>query len=113
MTVSTLAPTLSTDIIDIAIISADAYYLAYKFKRAQVLAVSIKNLKFQAIKEARPKIDPKSIIPEEYYNLLYIFSKKNLNTLSSHRKYDHRIILKEEQTHGYTLLYKISLELPG
>ena len=39
-----------------------------------------------------------------------MFSKKDLDTLPSHRKYDYKIILEEEQKHGYVLLYKMSLQ---
>lgn len=38
----------------------------------------MKDLEFQAIKEAGLKTNPKNIIIAEYHNLLDVFSKKNL-----------------------------------
>ena len=39
-----------------------------------------------------------------------MFSKKNLDTLPPHQKYDHKIILKEEQKYDHAYLYKMSLQ---
>ena len=39
-----------------------------------------------------------------------MFSKKNLDTLLPYRKYNHKIILEEEQKHDHALLYKMSLQ---
>ena len=86
--ISILAPILGTDVVHVAIIGADAYRLACKLKGAQVFAVSMKDLEFQAEKKARPETDPKSVVPEEYHDLLDVFSKKDLDTLPHHQKYD-------------------------
>ena len=51
--------------------------------------MSLKDLKFQVTKEARPETDSKNIIPEEYRDFLDVFSKKNLGILFLHQKYDH------------------------
>lgn len=51
--------------VDKAMIGADAYQAACRLKRAQVFALSMKNIQYQAEKEARAKTNPKSIIPEE------------------------------------------------
>ena len=56
----------------------------------------MKDLEFQAEKEARPETNPKTVVPEEYHDLLDVFSKKDSDTLPPHRKYDHKIILEEE-----------------
>ena len=79
--ISTLAPTFGTDVVDVVMIGADAYRLAYNLKRVQVFAVSMRDLEFQAEKEARPETDPKSVVPKEYHDLLDVFSKKNSDTL--------------------------------
>ena len=96
--------------INIAMISADVYCAAYRLKRAQVFALSMRDIQYQAEKEARAKTDPKSIVPQEYYDLLNIFSKKDSDTLPPHRKYDHKILLEEEQKPGHAPLSKISLK---
>lgn len=47
--------TFATKKVDVAMIGADAYRTVCKLKRAQVFAISIKDLKYQAEKKARPK----------------------------------------------------------
>ena len=101
-------PTLDTKEVDVAMIGADAYRAACRLKRAQVFAVSMRDLEYQAEKEAKPETDPRTVVPAEYHNFLDVFSKKNSDTLPPHRKYDHKIILEEKQKHGYAPLYKMS-----
>lgn len=55
LTISTLAVSFRKDVIDIAIIGSDAYCLACQLKKAQVFAVSMKNLELQANKNAKAK----------------------------------------------------------
>lgn len=43
-------------------IGADTYYVVYKLKEAQIFVIFMKNQKFQAIKEARPETNPKTVI---------------------------------------------------
>lgn len=104
----TKVSTLDIKEVKITIIGMDAYRTAYKLKRAQVLAISMRNLEYQVEKEARPETNPKTIVPEEYHDLLDVFSKKDSDTLPPHQKYYHKIILKEEQKHGHAPLYKMS-----
>ena len=82
--------------IDIAMIGIDVYHAACRLKRAQVFAVSMKDIQYQAEKEARAKTDPKSVVLQEYHDFLDVFSKKDSNILPPHRKYDHKIHLEEE-----------------
>ncbi len=105
---STLTWLPNTDIVNVAIIGADAYCATCKLKGAYVFAVSMRDLEFQVAKEARPETDLKSVVLEEYHNLLDVFSKKDLDTLLFHQKDDHKIILKKEQKHGHASLYKMS-----
>ena len=108
--IPTWASTLGTKEVDIAImmIGADAYRAACKLKGAQVFAVSMRDLEYQAEKEAKPETNPRSVVPEEYHDLLDVFSKKDSDTLPPHRKYDHKIILEEQQKPGHAPLYKMS-----
>jgi hypothetical protein len=46
----------------------------------------------------------------KYHDFLDLFSKEKADILSSHRKHDHRIELKEDKTHEYALLYNMSEE---
>lgn len=56
----------------------------------------MKDLEYQAAKEAKSETDLKNVIPEEYHDLLDIFSKKNFDMLLFHQKYDDIIRLKEQ-----------------
>ena len=91
-------------------IGADAYCAACHLKRAQVFAVSMRDIQYQAEKEARAGTNSKSVVPQEYHDFLDVFSKKNSNTLPPHRKYDHKIYLEKEQKPGHAPLYKMSPE---
>ena len=70
----------------------------------------MKDIQYQAEKEARAKINLKSVIPQEYYNFLHVFLKKDSDTLMPYQKDNHKIHLEEEQKLGYTPLYKMSSE---
>ena len=48
--------------IDIAMIGANTYCIACRLKEAQMFAVSIKNIQYQAEKDARAEINAKSVI---------------------------------------------------
>ncbi len=61
-----------------------------------MFGISMRDIQYQAEKEARAEINPKSVVYPEHYNFPDIFSKKNSNTLLLHRKYDHKIHLEEE-----------------
>ena len=47
---------------DIGIIGVDAYCLAQQLKGAQIFAIFINNLEFEAEKKAKPEINIKTII---------------------------------------------------
>ena len=106
--IPTQVSTLGTNKVDVAMIGADAYRAACKLKGAQVFAVSMRDLEYQAEKEAKPETNPRSVVSEEYHDLLDVFSKKDSDTLPPHRKYDHKIILEEQQKPGHAPLYKMS-----
>ena len=97
----------STKEVDIAMICANTYCAPCHLKKAQVFAVSLKDLQYQAKKEARAEIDPKSVVLEEHHDFLDVFSKKNSDILSPYQKYDHKIQLEKEQKSGHTPLSKI------
>ena len=79
-----------------------------RLKVAQVIAISMRNLEYQVEKEARPEINPRSILMEEYHNLLDVFLKKNSDMSFSYQKYNHKIILEEQQKLSHDPLYNIS-----
>ena len=73
-----------------------------------MLAVSMSDIQYQVEKEVRAEINLRSVVSQEYYNFLNVFSKKDSDTLLLHYKYDHKIYLKEEQKPDYAPLYNIS-----
>ena len=96
--------------IDIAMIGADAYRTACRLKGAQVFALSMRDIQYQAEKEARAETDLKSVVPHKYHDFLDVFSKKDSDILSLHQKYNYKIHLEEEQKPGHAPLYKMSPE---
>ena len=68
--------------IDIAMIGADVYHAACCLKGAKVFALSMRDIQYQAQKEARTETNPTDIITQNYHNFLDVFLKKNLDTLS-------------------------------
>ena len=69
----------------IAEISMNIYYIACYLKKAQIFAISKKDILYQAEKEARAKTKSKIVICQEYHNFLDVFSKKHLDTLLPHK----------------------------
>ena len=57
-------------------IDTDTYYVIYYLKRAQVFIVSIKDIQYQAKKEARVETNLKNIVPQKYYNFLMFPQRK-------------------------------------
>ena len=52
-------------------------------------------------------IDCESMIFEKYHDFLNVFSKQNVDQLSSHRKYDHKIELMKKKIPSKTSLYRM------
>jgi hypothetical protein len=91
-------------------ITAISFNTLFRQKDVEIFAVFIKDLNIQLKKqESKKVIDSKSIISAEYHDFLNVFSKEKVDILSSHRKHDHRIELKEEKlmnTHLHTTCQK-------
>ena len=63
MPIPSQTPTLGTKEVDVAIIDTDAYHVAYRLKKAQVFAVSMRDLEYQAEKKTRPETDLRTVVP--------------------------------------------------
>ena len=96
--------------IDIAMIGTDAYCTACCLKKVQVFALSMRDIQYQAKKEAKAETDLKSVVSQKYHDFLNVFSKKNSDTFFTYWKYDYKIYLKEKQNSNYAPLYKISFK---
>ena len=66
-----------TQDINIVIISANIYYTTCYLKKAQVFAISIKDIQYQVKKKAEAKINLKNILLKEYYDFLIFFQRQN------------------------------------
>lgn len=66
----------------IAMIAVDSYCVACYFKGAQVFAVFMRDIEYQAEKKSRARSDPKTVVSQEYHNFLHVFSKNDSNTFS-------------------------------
>lgn len=100
---------ISKSVVDIAIIDADTYCVAGGLKGAKVFTVFIKNLKFQVVKKGKPETDLKNVISKQYYDHLDVFLKKKSDTLPSHKKYNHKIILEKGEKYDHMPLYKMPI----
>jgi hypothetical protein len=103
---------IETDsVLKIHSIAAASFNTLSRQKNVQIFAVFMKDLNIQLKKqESKEIIDLKSVISAEYHDFLNVFSKEKADVLSSHRKHDHRIELKEEKIHEYASLYNMSEE---
>lgn len=71
-------------------------------------AISIDNINFQINKINKPLINFKTMISEKYYNFLDIFSKKALDIVAKHFKYNSKIrLLEKHKNFGYNPLRRI------
>jgi hypothetical protein len=101
----------TNSVLEIYFIVAASFNTLSRQKNVQIFAVFMKDLNIQLKKQKSKKvIDLKSIISAKYHDFLNVFSKKKADVLSSHRKHDHRIELKEEKIHEYVSLYNMSKE---
>lgn len=62
-----------------------------RLKEAQIFAIFIRGFEYWAKKKAKPETDSKTIILADYYGLLGVFLKKDLEAVLVYSKYDHKI----------------------
>ena len=78
--------------LDLAFIGG-APFMRLAKKKAEIFAISMRDIKYQLNKEAKPVTDPKTDVPPEYHDFLDVFSKDVSDTLRPYGKYDHKIKL--------------------
>ena len=61
-------------------IEVDTYCATYCLKRAQVFAISMRDIQYHAKKEARIETDSKNVVLQKYHDFFDIFSKKDIDT---------------------------------
>ena len=69
-----------------------------KKQKAEIFAISMRDIEYQLNKRTKPLTNPKTVVPEEYHNFLDGFSKDISDTLRPYGKYDHKIeLLKDKE----------------
>ena len=108
MTPKPALPVDETKLLDLVFIGTTAFQYLAKQKDVEIFAISMqdiknelnvismKDIKYQLNKMAKTPTNPKTIIPKEYHKFLDVFSKKALDTLSLHSKYNQQISLLEK-----------------
>lgn len=91
-------------------IGAAPFNMLAKGKKAEIYAISMRDIEYQLNKQTKPVTDPKTIVPEEYHDFIDVFSKQDSDTLSSHSKYDHKVELLEERQLGHSPLRGMSVK---
>lgn len=80
-----LISSLDNSVVEVTIIGSDAYYITCKLKKVKVFAIFIKDLEFQAAREAKLETNLKSIIPDKVVSWFFkcVFKNKLRYTLFS------------------------------
>ena len=80
-------------------------------KKAEIFAISMRDIKYQLNKTTKPPTNLKTVVLEEYHDFLDVFSKDISDTLRPYGKYDHKIeLLKDKQLSnlGHSTLWGMS-----
>ena len=77
----------------------------------EVTTVSTNNISLQMSKTDKLPTDPRTVVPEDYYDFLDVFSRKASDTVAAHSKYNNRIwLLENYKSLGHSLLLRMSQE---
>ena len=87
--------------LDLAFIGGAPFLRLAKSKkpkhRAEIFAISIRDIEYQLNKGTKLLTDPKTVVPEEYHDFFDVFSKDISDTLRPYGKYDHKIELLKDK----------------
>ena len=86
--------------LNLAFIGGAPFMHLAKKQKADTFAISMRDIEYQLNKTTKPLTDPKTVVPEEYYDFLDVFSKDISDTLRPYGKYDHRIELLKDKDLG-------------
>ena len=100
--------------IDLALIGGAPFMHLAKSKKqkAEIFAISMRDIEYQLNKRTKPLTDPKTVVPEEYHDFLDVFLKDISDTLRPYGKYNHKIeLLKDKDLSdlGHSALRGISI----
>ena len=68
-----------------------------KKQKAEIFAISMRDIKYQLNKGTKPPTDPKTVVLAEYHDFLDVFSKEISDTLRPYGKHDHKIELLKDK----------------
>jgi hypothetical protein len=93
---------------NIAMIEISTFNMMSKRKNVHLFSVILKNVEKHLEKTSKSNIIFKNVLSFEYHDFLNVFDKKTFNILTSHRSYDHKIVLKKNAVFEYIFLYNMS-----
>ena len=73
------------------------YNFLLKQKNVKLFVIFFRNIDDQFQKNIDISIDLKIILSKNFHDLINVFSKLTSNELTSHKKHDHKIKIKENQ----------------
>ena len=79
---------------------------ASHIKNLEIFSILIRNI--EKVLAPKSTTNPAKKLPTEYHDFLDVFSQTDLNILPLHRLYDHKILLIEDKTPPWSLLYSMS-----
>ena len=95
--------------LELAIVGAALFQYFTKQKNVEIFAISMQNLEYQLNKAEKSITDLAIVIPECYHNFLNVFSKKVLDKILFHSKYNHKIkFLKSGKDYGHAVFQGMS-----
>ena len=68
-----------------------------KKQKAEIFAISMRDIEYQFNKRTKPPTDPKTVVPAEYHDFFDVFSKDISDTLRPYGKYNHKIELLKDK----------------
>jgi len=92
--------------LDIYCIGAAPFISLARKRGYKIYAVSIADIDKALTKKKHT--DPLTKVPQEYHNLIDVFSREESDKLPVQRPYDYKIKLIPGKQHGFGLLYSMS-----
>ena len=83
--------------LDLAFIGGAPFVHLAKKQKANIFAISMRDIEYQLNKTTKPPTDPKTVVPTKYHDLIDVFSKDVSDSLRPYEKYDHKIELLKDK----------------
>ena len=83
--------------LNLAFVGGALFVHLAKKRKADIFAISMRDIEYQLNKTTKPPTDPKTVVPTEYHDLIDVFLKDVSDTLRPYGKYDHKIKLLKDK----------------